>query len=129
MVSYIQPIKFGKSIFNRFWGVLWQSVHPESNISHFPQCFLWGSAVWFFVKACLRVRKSNFKIIFLTSLGSLPVSRPNLINLYLTNFGACSANQCTQNEIKDFIAVFLCLIVLLGFFIKARIRVRSVTSK
>ena len=98
-VFYSQSNKFVKSIFTRCWGVLYQPVHPESNISHFHQCSLWGSTLWFFIKSSLRVRKSNFKIIFATFLGWLPVSRANLVNLYLTDFGVCSGNQCTQSQI------------------------------
>ena len=52
-----------------------------------------------FIKTGLWVRKSNLQIIFDPSLGCLRVSRPNLVNLYLPGFEACSANQCTQNQI------------------------------
>ena len=45
MIPYIQPTKFGKSIFNRFWDVLYQTVHPESNISHFHQFSVLNSAL------------------------------------------------------------------------------------
>ena len=81
------------------WGVLCQSVHLEWNVSHFRWCFLCGSAVWFFIKTRLPFRNSNFKIIFAPPLGFLAVSRPSLVNRYLTDFGAFSANQCTQNQI------------------------------
>ena len=33
--SWSQLTKFGKLIFNRFWGVLCQPVHPQSNLKHF----------------------------------------------------------------------------------------------
>ena len=95
-ISSSQPEKFGKS---RFWGILSQWVHPEPNICHFHPFFLLDSALCFFVKSRRRVKKSNFKAIFAPSLGSLPVSWPNLLNLYSTNFRACYVNQCTQNQI------------------------------
>ena len=97
-VSCSQPTKFGKLIFNRFWGVFCQSVLPESNLSHICQICLLDSALCFFIKIYLRVTKSNFKIIFAPSLGSLPVCQKHLLNLYLTNFGAYFPNECTQNQ-------------------------------
>ena len=74
------------------------------------------SALWFFLEAPLPVRKSNFKINFATSLGSLPVSQQNLINLYLTNFRACSCNQCTHSKYKKFLLFFFILQCSLFFF-------------
>ena len=97
-VSCSQPTKFGKLIFNRFWGVFCQSVLPESNLSHICQICLLDSALCFFIKIYLRVTKSNFKIIFASSLGSLPVCQKHLLNLYLTNTGAYFPNACTQNQ-------------------------------
>ena len=80
--------------------MLCQPVHPESNIMH---CHSFFSARWsslgFFFKAGLRVRMSNFTVIFAPSLRSVAVSRPILVNCYWIYFGACSANQCTQNPI------------------------------
>ena len=52
----------------------WQPEHPESNLSNFRQDSLWGSALWFFIKTRFGVRKSDLKVIFAPSLGSLPVS-------------------------------------------------------
>ena len=97
-VSCSQPTKFGKLIFNRFWGIFCQSVLPESNLSHICQICLLDSALCFFIKIYLRVTKSNFKIIFASSLGSLPVCQKHLLNLYLTNTGAYFPNACTQNQ-------------------------------
>ena len=79
-----QPTKFGKFTSNWFWGVLYQPVHPESNINHFHQISVLDGALWFFIKTRRGVRKSNFKIIFAPSLGSYTMSRPSLVNLYLT---------------------------------------------
>ena len=97
--SLSQQTKFGKSIFTRFWAMLCQLVQPESSIGHFRQRSLSGGSVCFFLKSRLPVRKSNLKIIFTTSLESLRFNRPTLVNLYLTAFGACSANHYTQNQI------------------------------
>ena len=66
--------------------MLFQPVHPESNIGHLRRCSLWGSALWIFLKTYLPVRKINLKIIFATSLAFVSVSRPTLVNLYLTVF-------------------------------------------
>ena len=99
MVSYSQSNKFGKSIITRFWAVLCQPVHPNSNISHFRQFFLWCSALWIFIETRLQVRKGSFKIIVALSLGSLAVGRPYSVNLYLADVGTCPGNQCTQNQI------------------------------
>ena len=68
MVFCSQPTKFGKSIFNIFWGVLCQPVHPESNISQFHQSSVLDSALLFFLKTLRQLRKNNFKIIFAPSL-------------------------------------------------------------
>ena len=87
MICYSQLNKFGQYLFARFRAVLCQQVHPNSNISYFHQFSLWCSALWIFIKTRLRVRKSNFKIFFATSLGSLAVSRPSLVNSFLTDFG------------------------------------------
>ena len=62
------------------------------------QCTQNQGTPWSFLKACLRFGKSSSKIAFTPSLGSLTVSWPNIINLYLTDFGECFANQCTQNQ-------------------------------
>ena len=79
-ISYSQPTKFDESIFNKFWGVLCQPVHPESNISHFLPFSLLDSDLWFFVESHRRVKKNNFKTIFAPSLELLPISGPNLVN-------------------------------------------------
>ena len=105
----------GNSSEGQFRGVLCQPVHPEPNIGHSRSLSLFDSPPWFVLKTRFRVRKSDFKIIFASSLRFLTVSRPNLINWYLINFGVCSANQCTQNQIEDIFAVFLCSIVSLFF--------------
>ena len=49
--------RFNKSIFTRFWGVLCQPVHPESNISHFRPFSVLDSALWIFFKTRFRVKK------------------------------------------------------------------------
>ena len=64
--------KIGKLIFNRFFGVLSQPLHPESNLRHFHSYYLFFSALPFFLKTSLGVR-SNLKLIFALSLKSLPV--------------------------------------------------------
>ena len=128
-VSWNQPTKFGKFILNRFWGVLCQPVYLESNIRHSRSFSLFNSRLWFFLKTHLQVRKGNLKIIFAPFLVSLGVSQASLVNLYLTDFGACSANQCTQNQIKDNHAVFLWLTALLGFFSKLAFELERVTAK
>ena len=86
-VSASKQIMRGNLIFTRI-------VHLESNISHFCSFSLFDRALWYF----LWVRRSNFKITFTTAQKFLSVSQPNLLNCYLTNFGACSANQWTQNH-------------------------------
>ena len=98
-VSYSHLTNLGKLIFNRFWGVLFQPVHLKWHKSHFRSFSLFDSALCFFLKTSFRVRKDDFKIIFAPPLGFLAVIWPNLVNLYLTDFGACSANQWIQNQI------------------------------
>ena len=44
-------------------------------------------------------------------------------------FGACSVNQCAQDQILDILAVCLCLIVLLGLFLKLAFELERVNSK
>ena len=92
-----QPIKFGKFTSNWFWGVLYQPVHPESNINHFHQISVLDSALWFFIKTHRGVRKINFKIIFAPSLGSYTMSRPSLVNLYLTRGVLCQSVHLEWN--------------------------------
>ena len=53
--------------------MLYQPVHPESNQTHWRSFSPFDSPL--FLKTALRVRMSNFKIIFAPSLGSLPNSR------------------------------------------------------
>ena len=62
-VSFSQLIKFGNLIFNRFSGVLCQTVHPESNINHFCNFSLFDRTLWFFIETRFWVKKSDFKII------------------------------------------------------------------
>ena len=112
-----------------FRGVICQSVHSESKISHFRPFSKFNSPPWFFTITRRLLRKCKFKIIFSPSLGSLGISRPNLINLYLRDFGACFSNQCTQNQTKDIRAVFLFFTDLLGFFLKLAFELESVTAK
>ena len=95
----IGKLIFGKLILTRFWGVLCQPVHPESNIRLSRSFSLFDSPPTFFPKTGLQVRMSNFKTILAPFLGSFPVSRQDLVNLYWPDFGVCSANQCTQNQI------------------------------
>ena len=96
-VSSCQLSKFGKSIFTRFWGVLCQPVHPESNISQFHQFSVLDSALLSFIKTRHRLRKSILKIIFAPSLRFLTLSPANLVNV--ADFGTYATKQCTQNQI------------------------------
>ena len=98
-ISCKQPTKFGNLIFNRFCGVLCQSVHPESNTWNSHRFSLFDGPPWFLLKTVLRLKMSNFKIIFAFLLLSVKVIRPSLVNWFLTDFVACSANWCTQNGI------------------------------
>ena len=120
MVCYSQLNKFDQYLFERFRAVLCQQVHPNSNISYFHQFSLWCSALWIFIKTRLRVRKSNFKTFFASSLGSLEVSRPSLVNWFLTDFG----DVPSQTVHAGVLAVFLfdCLPWL---FLKTCLRVRK----
>ena len=129
MVFCSQPTKFAKSIFNRFWGVICQPLHPESNISHFHQFSVLDSVLWLFIKTHHGLRKNIFKIHFALSLGPHKISRPYLVNLYLTDFGACSANQCIQNQIQAIFTNFPCWIVLFGFSLKLAVDLERRTSK
>ena len=127
-VSWRQPTKFDKLIFNRFWSLLCQPMRPQSSIRH-PRSFsLFHSPPLFFLKTRLQFRKCKLKIIFTPSLGSLLVREPNLVILCLTDFVAYSANQCTHYQIKDIRAVFLCLTVLLGFSLKLVFELERVTG-
>ena len=60
-VSSSQPTKFGKSILTRFWGMLFQPVHPGSNISHFCSFSVLNSALWFYIKSRRGLRRSILK--------------------------------------------------------------------
>ena len=60
--------------------MLCQPVHPESNISHFRPFFVLNSALWIFIKTPRPVRKINFQVIFVPSLGSVAASKPSLVN-------------------------------------------------
>ena len=79
-VSCSRQTMFCKLIFSRCWGMLWQPMHPKSNIrlSRFFSSF--RIALWFFLKTRFRVTNKNFKIIFAPSLGSLGVSWPTVVN-------------------------------------------------
>ena len=57
------------------------------------------------------------------------VNWQSLVNLCLVDFGACSANQCTYNQILNFLAIFLCLIVLFGFLLKLTFQLQKLTSE
>ena len=78
--SWCQPTRFRKLIFKIFYGVLSQIVQPKSNLELFRSFSLFDSAPWFFLKTCLRVRKSDFEIIFAPSLRYVCVSRKSLVN-------------------------------------------------
>ena len=78
-----QPTKFGKSIFTRFWALLCQPVDPESNVGHFRQFSLWGSALRFFLKTRLPVRKSNLNFCYFL----------RVISTQPTNFGKSIFNS------------------------------------
>ena len=96
---------------------------------HFHQFSVFDSAVWFFIKTRSGLRKNIFKIIFAPSLGPYGISRPYLVNLYLTDFGTCSANQCIQNQIEAIFTNFLCWVVLFGFLLKLAVDFESRISK
>ena len=57
------------------------------------------------------------------------VSRQSLVNWRLADLGASSANQCTQNQMLGFFAVFFFLTLLFGFFLKYAFELERVTSK
>ena len=82
----------------------------------------------FLLKLTVELEKVTSKS-FAPSSGSYRISEPNLENLYLTDFEACSANQCTQNQLKAFFTNFLCWIVLFGFLLKLDLELKRVTSK
>ena len=65
-VSYSQPSQFDKLAYSRFWGVLCQPVHPESNINHFRPFSVLDSALWFFNKTHRGLRRSWKNFCFLT---------------------------------------------------------------
>ena len=44
------PTKLVKFMFSRFWGVLCQAAHLESNSRHFWSFSLFGSALWFLLE-------------------------------------------------------------------------------
>ena len=120
-VSCSQPNKFSKLIFNRFWGIFCQSVHPESNISHICQFCLLDSALWFFIKICLRVIKSNFKMIFALALGSLP---KKLVKSIFNKFwGRLPQWVYPESNINHF-RQFSLLDSALWFFVKSRRKVK-----
>ena len=88
-----------------------------------------GIVLCFFLKTRFRVTNKNFKIIFASSLGSVGIIRPTLINSYLPYFVGCPANQYIQYQIKDIGTVFLCLAVLPSFFLKLTFELERVTAK
>ena len=53
---------------------------PRIKHKSFSQFSLSDSALWLFVKSRRKVKLSNLKTIFNPSLGTPPVSRPNLLN-------------------------------------------------
>ena len=100
------------------FGSCFAKQFTQNQMFGFFTVFLFSNAFWFFLKTCLRVRKSNFEIIFALSLRSLSISRQGLVNLSLIDFGACSAKQCTQVQNYDIFGVFLWLVVLFRLCIK-----------
>ena len=59
-VSWSQPSKFGKLIFNRFWSGLCQPVYPELKESHFHPFSVLNIVLWFFIETRRPLRKSKF---------------------------------------------------------------------
>ena len=122
-----QPKKLGKVILSIFRGFLCQSVHPESNLTHFRSFYLFNSGLCFLLKSCLRVRASNMKIIFVPSLKLVSVSLRRLFQWSLAYFGAWFANESTQN--KSNFCKFSLLDSALWFFIKTLHRLKKSTLK
>ena len=93
-VSWSQPSKFGKLIFNRFLErslptsvsrIKGKSFSPIFCVEYCSLVFYWNSPP---------TKKEQI-------LNSH--SRANLVNWHIADFGACSANQCTQKgNIKHF---------------------------
>ena len=78
--SSSQPIEFVKLMFSRFWGVLCQTVHPESNLRRFRSFLLFDSAFWFLLKTCIRIREDILKLMFAPSLIAPEIGRQSLKN-------------------------------------------------
>ena len=68
---------------------------PRIKYKPFCQFSLLDSPLCFFLKTGLQVRNSIFRIIFAPYLGFITIIWQKLLNLYLTNYGASSTNQCT----------------------------------
>ena len=57
--------KFHMVMFQRYWGLLYQTVHIESSFAIFPRFFLFDSALWLFLKTRLRVKVTFKKLLLL----------------------------------------------------------------
>lgn len=60
---------------------------------------------------------------------ALEIIRQSLVNLFLPDSGAFPDKQCTQNQIWDFLSLFLSLVMLLGFSLKHAFELERVTLK
>ena len=69
------------------------------------------------------------RIISASFLMCLAVTWRSLVNWSLVYFGICSTNQCTHNQIKVNVVLFLCWRVLFGFSLKVTVELGRVTSK
>ena len=96
--SWRQPTRFWKLIFNIFFGVLSQTVLPESTLKLF-RSFSVSQFSLHFLKTRLWVRKNNFNTIFAPSLMAPEVTRQSLVNWCLAYFEVCFAKLGTQNQI------------------------------
>lgn len=96
-------------IFSGFWGVLCQIVNPESSSRPFCSFSLLDNVLCLFLKTCLRVRKSNFKIIFARSLKSFGVSQQGLVNWSSTLrkiLGRTLPNTAPRIKSKTYLKIF-----------------------
>ena len=101
----------------------------ESNIRPCRRFTLFDSSPWSFLDTGVQVRKMNFKLIFAPSLESVPVSRPNLVNIYFRDFGTSSAISRTQKQVQVIFANVACGVVLFASLLKLAFDLERLTSK